>query len=178
MKNGIGLLTVLTLFFLLSTTCVAQEESVFRLNLINPGVEYEHAISAQQKLIVNAGYGWVTTTPNTAYVPTDASRFFLPFLDIHYRKLKGEESKLLKGFEPYWGLRFLASGKHEYSGGVSSSPNYSIGPTYGIQKRFTPFYLTINAGPAYYFSLDFYESSIDFESGIYGMVELSLSYEL
>ena len=26
--------------------------------------------------------------------------------------------------------------------------------------------------------LDFYEPSIDFESGIYGMVELSLSYEL
>lgn len=102
----------------------------------------------------------------------------MPFLDVQYRKLKGEESKLLKGFEPYWGLRFLVSGKHQYSGGVSSSPNYSMGPIYGIQKRFNPFYLTLNAGPAYYFSLDFYEPSIDFESGIYGMVELSLSYEL
>ena len=43
---------------------------------------------------------------------------------------------------------------------------------------FNTLYLTLNAGPAYYFSLDFYESSIDFESGICGMVELSLSYEL
>ena len=170
-------------FILLSITCVAQEESLFRLNYINPGVEYEHAISTQQKLIVNAGYGWVATTPNTAYVPTGISRFFLPFLDIHYRKLKGEESKLLKGFEPYWGVKLLVSGKHESDGVSLSSPNYAIGPTYGIQKRFSPFYLTINAGPTYNFNI----SNIDkfntddgyqvLNSGLYGSVEISLSYE-
>jgi len=163
-------------FILLSISCVAQEESVFRLNLINPGVEYEHAISAQQKLIVNAGYGWVTTTPNTAYIPTGTSRFFLPFLDIHYRKLKGEESKLLKGFEPYWGIKLLVSGKHQQDGVSISSPNYAIGPTYGIQKRFNPFYLTINAGPNYYFSSDSYSRGTQ-NTGLYGSVEISFSYE-
>ncbi len=170
--------------FLLSLTCAAQDQSVFRLNIINPGVEYEHAISAQQKLIVNAGYGWLTTTPNTAYVPTNASRFFLPFLDIHYRKLKGEESKLLKGFEPYWGIKLLVSGKHQSEGVSISSPNYAIGPTYGIQKRFNPFYLTINAGPTYNFNVSIIdEFNTDdeygvFNSGFYGAVEICLSYEL
>ncbi len=164
-------------FILLSVTCVAQEKSVFRLNLINPGVEYEHAISAQQKLIVNAGYGWVTTTPNTTYVPIGASKFFLPFLDIHYRKLKGEESKLLKGFKPYWGVKLLVSGKHKASGGLSSSPNFAIGPTYGIQKRFNPFYLTLNIGPYYYISVDTNTSGFSINSGINGSLEVCLSYE-
>jgi len=120
--------------------------------------------------------GWVTTTPNTAYVPTNASRFFLPFLDIHYRKLKGEESKHLKGFEPYWGLKLLVNGTHQSSGVSLSSPNFAIGPTYGIQKRFNPFYLTINAGPNYYFSPSYANGA--YNSGLYGWVEISLSYEL
>ena len=50
------MLRIILTFILLSKLCVAQDASVFRLNLINPGLEYEHAISTQQKLIVNAGW--------------------------------------------------------------------------------------------------------------------------
>ena len=107
--------------------------------------------------------GWVAGDPFTDYIPKGASKFFLPFLDVQYRKLKGRRvTKLLKGFEPYLGAKVF--GKWQTANIVEEyllHPMNSMGPIYGIQKRFNPFYLTLNAGPAYYFSLDFYEPSID-----------------
>lgn len=167
-----------------SFTVFGQKESnirqnVLRLNLINPGVEYEQSLSKASKLSINAGYGVSMSYPELTIVQTNHAFFLSSFLDIHYKFIYNSDKRKEKGKSvdfntgDFIGLKFNARGNDKRSEMVrTDNIDFSIGPTWGIQRSFKRIHLLFNAGPVYYLDTQGY-------AGLYPiMLELNIGYNV
>lgn len=64
-----------------------EKQNVLRLNFINPGIEYEHSISAKSKLSANAGFGVSISYPDLTIIQPDHAFFLSTFFDLHYKRI-------------------------------------------------------------------------------------------
>src|SRR5690554_2452730 len=155
------------------------QAKVLRLNLINPGVEYEHSLTEKSKLSINAGYGISMSYPELTFVQKNHAFFFSPFLDVHYKFVYNFDRRNEKGKSvaynsgDFVGLKFNGRGKNTNTDLIRTDHvDFSVGPTWGFQRSYSRFHFLFNAGPVYYFDTNVY-------SGIYPiMLELNIGYNV
>lgn len=160
-QNGIMKKTVsLSLFVLLSATIHAQQTmQVWRLNVINPGIEYEHPVSSQSTVSLNAGVGYSGSYPELSSTSGTGGLYAIaPFADIQFKRFYNlkKRSSQNKPTENNSGnfisLRFRTRGKsiddnfYRYA-----NYDFAIGPTWGIQRKYGNIHLLIDLGPQFYF---------------------------
>jgi hypothetical protein len=148
---------------LLFVLCYAQNhqkntEKVLRLNIINPGIEFEFPIFKKSTIATNIGIGYGGSLKNISGGGDGWVYMIAPFLDIEYRMFYNQKERIKKNKNikynsgNYWGARLLVRGK-ELSSNFYRTDNidFSIGPVWGIQRAYGKFHFLFDVGPIYYF---------------------------
>jgi len=175
------LLLALT-YFLVNFTCAQStevyREKVFRLNLINPGIEYEYAFLSKSTVLFNIGVGYGGSYPNLTKGASGWLYVITPFIDIQYRYYYNLNRRIEKGKNinynsgDFFGFRSLSRGEDFDSNFTRSSEyDFAFGPIWGLQRSFYKINFLFDIGVIYY--LDTIGNC-----GIIPMLELSISYNL
>ena len=158
-------LLLLSLFIAVSTfgasTAFAQEtEKVFRINFINPGLEYELPVSSSSTFSVNIGVGYSGSYPNltTTTFGTGGIYVLAPFADVQFKRFYNLDKRADNARTTdnnsgnFISLRFRTRGQ-SIDDNVSRKAGYdfAIGPTWGIQRSYGQFHLLFDLGPQFYF---------------------------
>ena len=159
----------------------STKQNVFRLNVINPGIEYEHSLSEKSKLSVNAGFGVSMSYPELTSFQPDYAFFLSSFLDLHYKFIYNLDRRIAmkKNIDynsgDFVGLKIIGRGVEVGQSNTlkrTDNVDFSVGPTWGIQRSFSKIHLLFNAGPVYYFDTKG-------NSGFYPiMLELNIGYNV
>lgn len=158
---------VVILFFIsLSLSITAQNsdiglETVLRLNIISPGVEFEMPLSKKSTISLNGGIGLNSTYLHLedVVVKPGPEYFIAPFIDIAYKKIYNREKRVSKGKNTeynsgnFWGIRLLSNlkGLYAYNIGGYDNIDFEVGPVWGIQRAYGKFHLLFSTGMVYYF---------------------------
>ncbi len=134
-------------------------QKTFRINLLNPGFEYEFPIFMKSTIAVNPGIGFHSSYLNLDYTNSGITYYISPFLDLAYRMIYNQEKRASKGKNisynsgNYWGLRFLTNFKEFKSMNIyrKDDISFEFGPTWGIQSDYGKMHLLFDVGPVYYF---------------------------
>lgn len=137
---------------------VGAKRSIFRLNFINPGIEYEYSVSNKSNISANIGYGLLASYPNTTAVQPQNAPLFAPFFDLHYKiiynfdKRKSKNKTIDYNAGVFFGIKFIGRGKNIDNGLIRTDDfDFAIGPTWGIRRNFKKNSILFNIGPQYYF---------------------------
>jgi len=159
-------LIFITIGVIFSSLCYAQvttknTEKVFRIMLINPGIEMEFPLYNKSTLSTTLGVGFEGAYKNLAEDSSEPYyNYYLiaPFFDIRYKNIYNQDKRKVNAKNTsyntgnYWGARILIRGKELYSEFERTDNNdFSIGPIWGIQRSYDIFFLQIDIGPMYYF---------------------------
>ena len=134
-------------------------EKVFRVNAINPGVEFEFPISKKSILAFNPGVGYHPSNSNLDYTSNGYTYYISPFLDLSYKMIYNQEKRDTKGRNNnynsgnYWGLRFLTNFKELESKNLYriDDISFELGPTWGIKRSYGKIHFLFDIGSIYYF---------------------------
>jgi len=132
--------------------------SVIRLNVINPGVEYELPVLDHSTVLFNIGIGYGESYPQTTLYASGWLYLIVPFTDIQYRSYYNLDKRLSKGKNiknnsgNFWGIRLLTRFK-ELDGNFirTSNIDFAVNPIWGLQRSFGKINLLFDIGIAYYF---------------------------
>ncbi len=170
-------------FFLINQLVGQGDESsnknILRLNFINPGLEYEYSISERSKLSANIGFGVLMSYPNLTLIQASHAFFLSSFTDLHYKNIynldRREKKSKNNDFNSgdFVGLKLNSRGKNIDAKLVrTDNIDFSIGPTWGLQREFKKTNILFNLGPVYYFDTKG-------NSGFYPiMIELNIGYNI
>ena len=158
----------IALFTILSITSIGQNNSldlqrVLRVNVLNPGIEYEFPVSKKAVFAINPGIGW-----NSSYMSSRSpigdpglTHFISPFLDIEYKNIYNRDARTMKSQNiaynsgNYWGIRLLTKFQ-ELNIGTNDreSPiDFGLSPTWGVQRAYGKFHLLFEIAPTYFFDM-------------------------
>jgi hypothetical protein len=153
----------------------SYKQHVLRFNIINPGIEYEHSISEMSKLSANIGFGTLMSYPNLTSFQASHSFFLSSFFDLHFKYIYNFNSrKNNKNIElnsgDFIGLKLSGRGKTKNQLLTrTNNSDFSIGPTWGIQRNYKKINSLFNFGPVYYFDTKgnsgFYPIMLEFNIG-------------
>lgn len=175
-------LYIILSIFLIMEPAIAQNDElkndIFRINIINPGIEYEYSVSNKSKISANIGYGILPSYPNTTAVQPKKTPLFAPFLDMQYKfiynqnKRKAKNKSITYNSGDFWGIKFIGRGKN-YDNGLVRTNNidFAIGPTWGMQRTIKKISLLFNVGPQFYFDGKG-------NNGFYPMFEFNIGYTI
>ena len=135
-------------------------EKVWRTNIINPGIEYEHPLSSTSTVSVNLGIGYSGSYPNLpeSSFQTGALYAIAPFADLQWKRFynlqkRAESNKVTdENSGNFISIRLRSRGK-SIDDNFNRKANYdfAIGPTWGIQRSYGSFHLLLDIGPQFYF---------------------------
>ena len=135
-----------------------ENQKVLRVNVINPGVEYEFPIFKNNLISTNIGWGYGIAYTNLSSGSPGWVKLLTPFMDVEYKYLYNSKKRLAKkrntNFNSgnYFGLKMLYRGKETSSNILrSDDKDYAIGPMWGIQRGYGIMHLSFNIGMYYYF---------------------------
>lgn len=151
---------LITLFIFLATSIHAQEtEQVWRLNIINPGIEYEQPVSSKSTISLNIGVGYSGAYPELS--STIGSGFLYaisPFADLQFKRFYNlskrdfQSKTTAHNSGNFISLRFRARGMSIKDNFYRYADyDFAIGPTWGIQRKYGNFHLLLDFGPQFYF---------------------------
>lgn len=159
---------ILFLFFTPLTKTIAQdipsvEKNLFKINLLLPGVVYEHGFSNKNTLYsefsFGLGYSKSAFSGSTwSFYPTINEQF------RHYYNLEkraGKGKRTLGNSGNFYGLNAIYNFEsiNSNSDFSSSSPSFTIAPVWGFQRTYKHnFNLNLNGGIGY--NIDKYNSEI------------------
>lgn len=161
MKKLISLLFLITSF--ITNGQEASLDKVLRINILNPGVEFELPVSTKGIISLNPGIGM-----NSSYVSSRSpigdsglTYFISPFADVSYKNIYNREARHWKSKNTsynsgnFWGIRLLT--KFGETGDAVSDRedniDFSLSPVWGIQRAYGKFHLLFNTGPVYFFDM-------------------------
>lgn len=156
-----------------------KKQNVLRVNLINPGIEFEYSISNKSKLSANAGYGISMSYPDLTIIQPSHAFFLSTFFDLDYKRIysfsrrQSNNKNIDFNAGDFWGAKFNGRGK-SLNSELSRTDNidFSIGPTWGLQRNYRKINMFFNVGPVYYFDTKGH-------GGFYPlMIELNIGYNL
>jgi len=150
---------LLLFVFLFSYSHAQDTEKVWRINIINPGIEYEHPVTTETTLSVNLGIGYSGAYPNLSETTGTGGLYaFAPFADIQYKwfynlgKRDFQSKTVEHNSANFLSLRFRTRGKSiEDNFERYANYDFAIGPTWGIQRKYGNFHLLLDLGPQFYF---------------------------
>lgn len=152
---------ILVVFILVSSLGFSQEnagveKSQFRINMLVPGITYEHAVSEKSTLLGEIGTGFVYS-----YNSKDGGDFSMfPYASAEYRHYYNFEKRVKKGKNTLNNsanyITFITnvnSGKAIIGKKESASDYYvGFGPAWGMQRTYkSGFNLDLNLGVGYGF---------------------------
>ena len=134
-------------------------QDVFRINLINPGVEYEMSVGKNSTFSIGTGLQ-VFAGSNSV----DGSWYKIyPFIDTQYKYFYNFNRRVLKGKTTennsgdFVSMRLLSFSNPIIGTGVDINQAFDrfmffLGPTWGIQRKYgKSFHLLFDVGPSLYF---------------------------
>ena len=136
-------------------------ENVFRLNLINPSVEYEFQVLQRSTLSTSLGIGMqgaykrlVEDPPKPFYeyylLSSYAQAMYRVFYNLEERITGNKNIAYNSG--NYFGIRFMIRGPELYSRfDRKGSIDFSYGPAWGLQRALGRAHIQLTLGPVYYF---------------------------
>jgi hypothetical protein len=154
--------------------------SVSRINILNPGFEYEFPVSRSSVLSANLGFG--LGYPYKALEQTGRGNGFVfmiePFLDIEYKYLynfnkRVEQNKNTRlNSANYFGLRLLTRGYTvaDYNMYRPNNYDFAIAPVWGLQRSYSKIHYLLDMGLGYAFDAD--------NSGVVLLVQMSIGINL
>ena len=154
--------------------------SVSRINILNPGFEYEFPVSMNSVLSTNLGFG--LGYPYKALEQTGRGNGFVfmiaPFLDVEYKylynfKKRVEQNKNTKlNSANYFGLRLLTRGYTiaDYNMYRPNNYDFAIAPVWGLQRSNSKVHYLVDMGLGYTFDAD--------NSGVVLLVQMSIGINL
>lgn len=159
LKKIIVLFILLQGFSIIGKSNENQLSSIFRVNLINPGIELEVPVSERSTIALNPGIGIHGSYLHLNYTNTGITYFISPFFDFSYKNIYNRLKRQTKGRNigfnsgNYWGFRFMTSFKEIKAVNLIRKDNISfeIVPGWGIQRSFGAFHLLYNVGSVFYF---------------------------
>ncbi|REH54805.1 hypothetical protein C7448_102330 [Tenacibaculum gallaicum] len=132
--------TMLFISSLITLTLFSQEkqtENIWRLNFLNPGVEYEMPTGNISTLSIGTGVGYSVSYPHTDV--TDNSGFitsFNPFLDVQHKWFYNFDKRKTKGLNTtnnsgnFVSARFLTRGESLFGNSNGTDGlDFAVGPT-------------------------------------------------
>ncbi len=152
---------IISLSLVFSVNTFAQQtEQTFRINGINPGIEYELPVSQNTTFSTNIGIGYSGSYPNltTTTYGSGANYVIAPFADLQIKQFYN----LQKRFENnhvtssnsgnFISLRFRSRAT-SIDDNIARKADYdfAVGPTWGIQRKYGQFHLLFDLGPQFYF---------------------------
>ncbi|WP_299008913.1 hypothetical protein [uncultured Tenacibaculum sp.] len=158
-----------------------QTESVWRINFLNPGVEYETPTGNNSTLSIGVGIGYSVSYPHTDH--TAGSGFitsFKPFLDVQHKWFYNFDKRKTKGLNTsnnsgnFISARFLTRSESLFGNSNGTDGlDFAVGPTWGIQRKYGKnFHFLFDMGSIYYFDVN--------GNGYYFplMLQLNLGFDL
>ena len=152
------------LFFILSLSVSGQTDStytekVFRVNVINPGIEYEMPVSKKSVISGGLGIGYEGNFDELEESGHSGFQYEIsPFVDIEYKRIYNLEKRKARGKTiacnsgNYWGLRNLSHFKAVKNNFTrEDNINFFVGPVWGLQRKYGSFHFLFDIGPVYYF---------------------------
>ena len=178
--------TVLYLFLALVFCFELQAQNknvkdVWRINVLNPSVEYELPTSNNSTLSSSLGIGYSVSYPhtdNSSYSGPITS--FNPFLDIQHKWFYNFNKRKEKGLKTknnaanFISTRMLARGETLFGNTNGTDGfDFAFGPTWGIQREYGKnLHFLFDLGPIYYFDTNGF-------SGFFPiMIQLNLGFNL
>lgn len=143
---------------------VSQENKIslennWRVNFLNPGVEYEFATGEKSVISLGLGVGYSGSYRELEVQSKDGFNYIIsPFLDMQYKIIYNRDKRLNQGKNinnnsgNYISIRAMARG-WSIAENVFREDNKDIviGPTWGIQRSFKKVHFLFDIGPQYYF---------------------------
>lgn len=139
-----------------------ETEAVWRINILNPGVEYEIPTNKTSTFSVGIGVGYSVYYPHSDAVTGGAGLLnitrFNPFLDLQHKWFYNFDKREAKGLNTvknsgnFISARFLVRSEQLFDDNNSKGTDFAIGPTWGIQRAYGKrFHFLFDMGPIYYF---------------------------
>lgn len=129
----------------------------WRINFINPAIEFEKAIGQKSVVSAGIGVGYGGGYPDLTKGGSGFIQIISPFIDLQYKKYfnkRGSRStSSLNNSANFISLRFLSRGA-SISENVTrtTDQDFAIGPTWGMQRTLGDrFHFLFDIGPVYYF---------------------------
>ena len=153
-------LLLFPLFIFICTSVHAQEtERTWRLNIINPGIEYEQPVSSKSTISFNIGVGYSGSYPELGNTSGTGGLYaFAPFTDLQFKRFYNLEKRAFQNKPTgnnsgnFISMRFRMRGKSiEDNFNRYANYDFAIGPTWGIQRKYGNFHFLLDIGPQYYF---------------------------
>jgi hypothetical protein len=137
---------------------IRNTSSVLRLNLINPGIEYELPVFDHFTVLFNVGIGYGESYPNLTINASGWLYSICPFMDVQYRnyynlaKRLNKQKNISYNSGNFWGVRLLTRGK-EFDSNFTRTSNidFAVNPIWGLQRSFGKINLLFDIGISYYF---------------------------
>lgn len=176
-------LFVFAVAVLCALTAVGQDDTkvtdVWRVNFLNPGVEYEMALTHKTTFSANVGVGYGASHPNLTPYASGWLYMIAPYVDVQYKYLynrkrrNDREKNIAFNSGNYLGARMLSRGKAFKSNFTRTRDfDLAMGPIWGLQRAYGKFHLLFSVGPVYY-------TDLDGNSGIFPvMLELNLGFNV
>ena len=154
-------LLFISLIVLVSTQASAQKtEEVWRVNIINPGFEYELPVSSTVTLSTNLGIGYSGSYPNLTQNSLNSGWIYSisPFADLQLKKFynlnkRSKKNRTVRNNSGnFISIRFRTRGPaFEENFTRKGTVDFAIGPTWGLQRSYGNFHLLLDMGPQFYF---------------------------
>src|SRR5699024_17977 len=144
----------------LSTIIHAQTtKQVWRINAINPGIEYEQPVSSKSTVSFNIGVGYNGSYPELSNTfGTRILYAFAPFADLQFKRFYNLEKRASHNKTTahnsgnFISFRFRTHGKSIKDNFYRYADyDFAVGPTWGIQRKYGKFHLLFDLGPQFYF---------------------------
>lgn len=139
-----------------------KTENVFRVNFLNPAVEYEWAAFKNGTLSFSTGIGYNGGYPELTQGGSGFIYIIAPFAEVQNKWFYNFQSRENKGKNinnnsaNFVSLRVLAKGKSLADNVTRKSDNdVAVGPSWGLQRVYGKnFHLLFDIGPVFYFDAE------------------------
>ncbi|VAW13514.1 hypothetical protein MNBD_BACTEROID03-2025 [hydrothermal vent metagenome] len=155
------LLFFIAIFVVNSTSAqdaTPELKNQFRINFLNPGLDYEVKITKSTVLSLGGGIGYFGEFEELSAPSRENFKYIIaPFFDLQYKWVYNRNKRLRKG-KPlahnagnYLSLRGFTKGE-SIAANVNrlDSQDFMFGATWGFQRSYDRIHLLFDVGPVYY----------------------------
>jgi len=156
MKNHLLLVSLLGLFFAAKAQSDKNvEDHQFKINFLNPGLEYELGIGKDQTIAIGTGLQFGFNSAGYAFIPALNGQYRYYY---NFSRRIGKNKRIDGNSANYIAASGTLFLEEVIIGNISSGDGYFgfAGPVYGIQRTYSKgFNFNLEFGVGYYFD-DFY----------------------
>lgn len=153
------------ILLILSSSVLAQDnkdatiESIFRVNFVNPALEYEFKTGAFSVLSIAGGIGYSGSYEELEVQGSNGLVYVIsPFFDTQHKWFYNRTKRMDKGKNikynsgNYFSIREISRiGSIAENITRTDNIDFAIGPTWGLQRSYKKVHFLFDIGPQYYF---------------------------